>query len=189
MVEEKIVTIVGVEYIVSSDAHIYSTHNIGQGKYHKEIKQRKNKDGYMVVTVGPNSFRTTRRVARIVAEAFVPNPNNLPEVDHIDDVRDHDDASNLQWVTHQENVEKIPFERGSQARRGEHNGRSTISDEIVLEIRHRYENDNEKVSDLSKSFNMPYSTIFNIVHYKTWKHLDTSATTIESVTSKKNTCE
>ena len=111
MVEEKIITLVGIDYIVSSDGHIYSTHNRGQGKYHKEISQRKNHDGYMEVTVGPNSFRTTRRVARIVAEAFVPNPDNLPEVDHIDDIRDHDDASNLRWVTHQDNVSKIPFER------------------------------------------------------------------------------
>lgn len=181
MVEEKIITILGVEYIVSSDGHIYSTHNIGNGKYHKEIKQRKNHDGYMEVTVGPNTFRTTRRVARIVAEAFVPNPNNLPEVDHIDDIRDHDEASNLQWVTHQENVAKIPFVRGSQARRGERNGRSKVTEEIVVKLRNRYENNNEKISDLSKSFGLPYSTVFNIVNYKTWKYLNSSATTIESV--------
>lgn len=172
MVEEKIVEIVGVEYIVSSDGHLYSTHNVGNGKYHKEIKQRKNRDGYMEVTVGPNSRRTTRRVARIVAEAFVPNPNNLPEVDHIDDVRNHDDASNLQWITHKDNVAKIPFERISSSHSGELNGRSTLTEDIVRNIRERYEINNEKISDLSKSFNIPYSTVFNIVKYKTWKHID-----------------
>lgn len=38
MVEEKILNIVGVDYIISSDGHIYSTKNVGRGKYHKEIK-------------------------------------------------------------------------------------------------------------------------------------------------------
>lgn len=47
MIEEKIITIREVDYIVSSDGKVYSTNNIGRAKYHKEISQRKNSDGYM----------------------------------------------------------------------------------------------------------------------------------------------
>ena len=98
MVEERILNYKGVDYIVSSDGKIYSTKNCGAGKYHKEIKQRKNADGYYCITVGTNNQRSSARVHRLVALAFVENPNNLPEVDHIDNNRENNNASNLQWL-------------------------------------------------------------------------------------------
>ena len=42
----------GINYIISDDGKIYSTSNVGRGKYHQEIKQRLDKDGYSVVTLG-----------------------------------------------------------------------------------------------------------------------------------------
>ena len=47
---EKLTNVMGVEYIVSDDGRIFSTKNIGRGKYHKELSQRENIDGYMMVT-------------------------------------------------------------------------------------------------------------------------------------------
>lgn len=46
-------------------------------------------------------------VHRLVAEAFIPNPDNLPEIDHIDDNPQNNKASNLQWVTRQGNIDKM----------------------------------------------------------------------------------
>ena len=172
MIEERILNILGVDYIVSSDGHIYSTKNVGRGEYHKEIRQRKNSDGYMDITVGPNSFRTTRKVHRLVAEAFIPNPDNLPEVDHIDDIRDNNDVSNLQWISRSDNVAKIPHERNSKSKSGEGNSRARLAQHDVQTIRHKYENDNVRISDLAKEYGVGYSTIWNIVHYKTWINLD-----------------
>lgn len=139
MVEEKIINILGVDYIVSSDGHVFSTKNIGRGKYHKEISQRKNRDGYMDITVVPNTFRTTRKVHRLVAQAFLPKPpDDTYEVDHIDRNRSNNDVSNLRWVTHKENVEKIPYEIGSMARSNSKNGRSVLDENKVVEIRCLY---------------------------------------------------
>lgn len=45
-------------------------------------------------------------IHRLVAEAYIPNPNNLPVVDHIDDNPFNNHVSNLQWVTIQQNVQK-----------------------------------------------------------------------------------
>ena len=104
MVEERIITINEVEYIVSSDGHIYSTHDSARSRYHQEIKQRANEDGYMVVTTGKTGNRRLASVHRMVAEAFVPNPNNLPEVNHIDCDRTNNCAENLEWCTHTENI-------------------------------------------------------------------------------------
>lgn len=104
MVEEKIITVKGVDYIVSSDGKVYSTNNTGPSWYHKEISQRKNADGYMQVTVGKTGNRTQYRVHRMVAEAFIPNPDNLPEVNHKNFIRDDNRVENLEWSTHVDNV-------------------------------------------------------------------------------------
>ena len=50
--------------------------------------------------------RINRSVARWLAETFIPNPLGLSDVDHIDNNGLNDVVSNLQWMTHQENVEK-----------------------------------------------------------------------------------
>lgn len=58
----------------------------------------------------------------MVATAFVPNPLNLPEIDHIDGSRDNDVATNLRWVTHQGNINNpITRKRFSEAQKGEKN--------------------------------------------------------------------
>ena len=104
MAEEKIITVRGVEYIVSSDGKVYSTNTCGPSYYHKEISQRLNSDGYMQVTVGQNRNRTQYRVHRMVAEAFIPNPANLPEVNHKDCDRTNNNVDNLEWCTHLDNI-------------------------------------------------------------------------------------
>lgn len=105
MIEERIINIKGIDYIVSSDGKVYSTKNCGRAKYHQEIKQRKNADGYMQITVGSSNNRTQCRVHRIVAEAFIPNPNKLPEVNHKDCNRENNSVDNLEWCTHDYNVQ------------------------------------------------------------------------------------
>ena len=173
MVEEKIINVVGVDYIVSSDGHVYSTKNIGRGKYHKEIKQRKNADGYMDVTVGPNNFRTTRKVHRLVAQAFLPPPlDDTYEIDHKDRDRSNNDVSNLQWVTHKENVEKIPHEVGSLARRNSNNGRAILNEEQVVEIRQLYESGQKNISELAREYQVGWTTISHIIKYETWNKIN-----------------
>ena len=51
-----------------------------------------------------NGVRKTIRVHRLVAAAFIPNPDNLPEIDHIDGDRANNDATNLRWCTRKQNL-------------------------------------------------------------------------------------
>lgn len=104
MIEERIITVNDVNYIISADGHVYSTHNSAKGCYHQEIKQRPNADGYMIITTGKTGRRRTASVHRMVAEAFIPNPNNLPEVNHIDCDRTNNCVENLEWCTHTDNI-------------------------------------------------------------------------------------
>lgn len=63
------------------------------------------KGGYLLVNLYKQGKTTTFYIHRLVATVFVPNPNNLPEVDHIN--RNHLDntVENLRWVTHKQNIE------------------------------------------------------------------------------------
>lgn len=62
------------------------------------MKQRLNR-GYLVVNLGKNSKKFTAKVHRLVAEAFIENPDNLPEVNHLDGNKANPAKTNLEWST------------------------------------------------------------------------------------------
>ncbi len=72
----------------------------------KERKPYLNKDGYPVVSIETVDGWRAIGVHRLVAMAFVPNPNNYPEVDHINFNRTDYSVGNLAWITHKENVRR-----------------------------------------------------------------------------------
>jgi hypothetical protein len=67
------------------------------------LKQGPNSNGYLTVCPYADGKQNTRTVHRLVAEGFVPNPDNKPEVDHIDRNKLNNHMSNLRWVTRSEN--------------------------------------------------------------------------------------
>ena len=75
--------------------------------YYKKEKIKSNKtstDGYHLITLSVNCNNRTIAVHRLVAQEFIPNPNNLPEVNHKDFNRKNNCVENLEWCTHQDNV-------------------------------------------------------------------------------------
>ena len=67
---------------------------------------RANSKGYLRVQLFKDGQKKWYRVHRLVAEAYIPNPDNLPQVDHIDGNKMHNYLNNLQWITNRDNVRK-----------------------------------------------------------------------------------
>ena len=87
------------KYLIEYDCYVAENGNITQND--KEIKPYLN-GGYMTVKLKINGLKVMR-VHRLVALAFIPNPDNKPCVDHIDGDRANNHADNLRWVTVKEN--------------------------------------------------------------------------------------
>lgn len=68
------------------------------------LKQQLKRSGYMQVCIRVNGKSVYLSVHRMVAITFIPNPDNLPEVNHIDNDKTNNDASNLDWCTHEYNI-------------------------------------------------------------------------------------
>ena len=75
-------------------------------KFGKEkiLKLIKDKDGYLQVTLCKNGIQKNYKVHRLVAEAFLPNPDNLPQVNHKDENKLNNNVDNLEWCTNEYNI-------------------------------------------------------------------------------------
>jgi hypothetical protein len=68
------------------------------------MKQSKHYHGYWIVNLFKNKKQSTKFVHRLMAEAFIPNPNNKQVVNHKDGDKANNKLSNLEWVTQLENI-------------------------------------------------------------------------------------
>lgn len=104
-IKEEWKPVVGFEdlYIVSNLGKVKSLNYNRQG-IEKEMKLSTSPDGYYYLTLYKNNKGYTKRPNRLVAEAFIPNPNNLEEVNHIDMDRKNNKLNNLEWCSHVDNI-------------------------------------------------------------------------------------
>lgn len=85
-------------YKVSNFGNVYSVRS------NKIIATRVHRNGYVTVWLGIDGKSKTPSLHRLVAKAFVPNPDNKSQVNHIDGNKHNNRADNLEWVTPSENM-------------------------------------------------------------------------------------
>lgn len=103
--------VVGYEdsYIVSDEGIVMRTSysdvaNKSKNKLPFEIKQREDKDGYLKCALSKNGKTKYYFVHRLLAEAFIDNPLDLPQVNHKNGVKNDNRLENLEWVTASQNI-------------------------------------------------------------------------------------
>lgn len=87
-------------YGITSCGKVWSYRN------EKFLTPRANWCGYLYVNLSKNGKYKSYKIHRLVAEAYIPNPDNMSEVDHIDSDKTHNYLNNLQWITHRDNSRK-----------------------------------------------------------------------------------
>lgn len=98
------------DYAISSRGIVFSKYHRKSWKElsHKRIKS----NGYVIISLyTPEGVKSTFHMHQLVALAWIPNPDDKPFVGHKDNVRTHNDVSNLYWCTAQENTQQCIRDR------------------------------------------------------------------------------
>lgn len=149
-------------YLCNEQGEIYSL------KRNKILKGTVNKQGYKCVLLTKNDGKIKRvRVHRIVAQTFIPNPENKPQINHKDGNKMNNAISNLEWVTSKENIHHA-IKTGLVDNSGTHHGQATCNEEKLKEIRNLI-SEGKKDKEIEKITGIPFYTIGGIrkgKHYK-----------------------
>jgi len=89
------------KYFITKEGKVFSTKS---GKL-KQLAISFDRRGYPRVKISHNDKGQSIRIHRLVAETYLENPNNYPQVNHIDENKNNNNISNLEWVNHKQNCQ------------------------------------------------------------------------------------
>lgn len=119
----------------------------------KQIETRIDRAGYLTVRLSKDGKSYTKSIHRLIANAFISNPNALPIVNHIDGNKLNNSIDNLEWVIHSENI-KHAYNNGLIAK---YKGCIKVIDTCTNFIYN-------SVKEAAQSLGIPYSTCKNYLN-------------------------
>ena len=136
------------------------------------LKQTISGYGYLKVHLCKNKEATNFYVHRLVAEAFIPNPENLPEVDHIDGNKLNNCVENLRWVTSSEN-KQAAIKNGS-TKIGTKNRLSKLTADDVRYIRSMYVPYDKEygANALARKFNVSLACVQKVIKRVSYRDVE-----------------
>ena len=157
-------------YYASDDGHIFNENM-------KELKSAacgynyKNKDShYCYITLNINGKKCNKYVHRLVAETFIPNPDNLPQVNHKDGNRCNNSVSNLEWCSNIQNqIHK--FTDLKIDLRGEKNPASKLTANDVIKIKELLEEHKLSQKKIGEMFGISQTTVHEIKYGYIWSDI------------------
>eukprot|EP00973_Karenia_brevis_P036156 4985353-Karenia_brevis.AAC.1 len=102
--EEEWKQYMNTHYWVSNHGRVKRTFKNGRTSY---IKGVLNRGGYVKMDISKKPVRVSPLLHTMVATCFIDNPDNKPQVDHINEIKTDNRVSNLRWVTNEENQRNI----------------------------------------------------------------------------------
>lgn len=153
-------------YLISNVGVVQS---IKQGKI-KYLSPTYNADGYTGVKLYLDGIKKSISTHRLVAQAFIPNPENKPEVNHKNGVKDFNWVGNLEWVTGKENVRHAFDTKLNRGRLGPENGMCICTNEQIHEICKLLQ-EGKQPKEISSILGIRKNIIDSIKGYRTWVHI------------------
>lgn len=153
-------------YEVNENGEIFSLPKKTRKGVRKIKPLQHSKTGYMYVDLCSNGKIKKFTVHRLIAMAFIPNPDNKPQVNHINGIKTDNRVENLEWTTRSEN-QLHSIKCGLRTTVGEKNSQCKLSEKDAFNIKYS----KEKTSDLSRKYNISQSTICDIRKGRSWTHI------------------
>jgi len=126
------------------------------------------KNGYYMITLWRGNVGKTETLHRIIASAFIPNPENKETVNHINGIKTDNSIDNLEWASYSENAKHAVVTGLNPTRSGEQLIHSKLNDIYVSEIRQMYKS-GISIKEIHKSFNfVSITSIHNVCYNKCW---------------------
>lgn len=164
---------INVQWTPIKDFPNYLVSSMGDVENRNTQKQRKPQlthKGYHKIFLYNKEHKTQRFVHRLVAEAFIPNPENKPCVNHIDGNKTNNNVENLEWCTVQENNGHAKRLKLYKPLMGQDHANSKVTDSDVLEIR-RLHSEGNTCKSIAPNFGLHKTTVQRIVNKETWRHM------------------
>jgi len=132
---------------------------------------KKENDYLFVVLSNESKIKKCLYIHRLVASAFIKNPENKPQVNHISGIKSDNTIGNLEWVTESENLYHS-FKLGThKPTRGTISANAKLDDKKVYEIKERYSLGGVSFRKLADEYGVHHSVINGIIQGKRWPHI------------------